>query len=392
MIKDSFIASDGWYIEGNTAWFIGLEYNAIFKADLRSLECEIICHLPVENVWKSRVNPICLKVEDYIVCLPSSNTSIYLYSIKERSIQEIQIDMPEKVPPDIFHYWYDTESGYIFAFSRGLQRVITIDVKNKRVSLGNIIGKNINIRYAIKVDQCLWLPNSLDNRIFSYNLKTEEVNEYLLSSVKGRLYAISYDGTYFWITGNRREIYIWNKEDNSVITINDFPQKFYEYTKHEKDKDLTNEVFKEVPFLYCVCCNKSIWCIPFQTNMILGIDKDTRVICGIESGETANDILSRAYNHKYLLEYIREDRYIGLFSMYENCIFELDTQNCRMERKGYYLTNKEMIDDNFPVFSESGINNFFYRVLLGEKENCKNKAWRSTGEQIYEGICNKHKY
>lgn len=388
MLKKNFVASDGWYIEGNTAWFVGIEYNAIFKVNLQSLDCEIVCQLPIDNLWEARVNPICVKLEDYIICLPASNTFIYLYNIIDNSFQEMQIDMPENVLPDIAHYWCDSEAKRVFAFSRGLQRVLTIDVKNRKVLLSSRIDQYINVRYAIRVEQYIWLPNSLDNRIFSYSLNTGEVTEYSLSNVKGRLYAVCYDGAYFWITGNRREVYKWSKGDASVLIINDFPNEFYEYTMYEKDINFSKKVFKEVPFVYCVYCNNSIWCIPFQTNMILGIDKDTHVICGIDGGETAGNILNRAYNHKYLLEYIRDDRYIGLFSLCENCIFELDTQNYRLERRDYRLIKEEMIDRNFPVFYESGINMFFYHILLGKEESLDSEKLWSIGGKIYEGVQN----
>ena len=73
-----------------------------------------------------------------------------------------------------------------------------------------------------------------------------------------------------------------------------------------------------------------------------------------------------------------------------NCIFELDTKHSIVKKKNYYLTNEEKIDRNFPVFSEAGINNFFYCVLLRENESNKNNVKRSIGEEIYERIVDKH--
>lgn len=391
LMKGDFIASDGWCVEENTAWFIGTEYNAIFKVDLISLECKIICHLPIKNVWKSRQNPRCVKVGNYIVCLPSFSTSIYVYDIEDDSFQEIEVDTPENESLSIYHYWCD--AGYVFAFSRELQRVLTIDVINKKTFLSKRIDERISAMYAIKVGQCLWLPNSLDNRIFSYNLYSGEVKKYLLSNVKGKLYAICYDGEHFWITGNRQEIYVWKKEENLALIIKEFPEKFTEYTNYQEGKvsiDQISQDFKEPLFNHCIFLNNSIWCIPFQTNMILKINKNTYTVSGISDDETANEVLSRDYNHKYLLDYVRNDRYIGLFSLRMNCIFELDTKHSIVKKKNYYLTNEEKIDRNFPVFSEAGINNFFYCVLLRENESNKNNVKRSIGEEIYERIVDKH--
>ena len=47
---------------------------------------------------------------------------------------------------------------------------------------------------------------------------------------------------------------------------------------HEKGVYSTNFMnmeFKEPPFNHCLFLNDSIWCIPFQTNMILKIEKNT---------------------------------------------------------------------------------------------------------------------
>ena len=389
---EDFMASDGWYIEGDKAWFIGTEYNAIFRADLVSLKCELISHFPVENIWEPRMNPRCVKVGDYIVSLPSYQSSIFFYNIKNNSFQQIEVDIPKKTPLSIYHYWHDSER--VYCFSRSLQSILTIDVKNKKVVISKRIDEQINAMYAVKVGRCIWMPNSLDNRIFSYNLDNGRVDEYVLSNVKGKLYAICYDGENFWLTGNRREIYLWKKGDASVFVIDDFPEKFAEYVTDGKGVYSTNSMnmeFKEPPFNQCLFLNGSIWCIPFQTNMILKIEKDTYTISGIGDDETAREVLSREYNQKYLLEYVREGRYIGLFSLRKNSILELDTQNNRIEKREYHLINKEMLDKDFPVVYESGINKFFYQTILKRKESHTNKEMLRTGRKLYNKIVKQHK-
>ena len=75
----------------------------------------------------------------------------------------------------------------------------------------------------------------------------------------------------------------------------------------------------ELPaFLFSVVAGDYVWFIPFQTNKIMYADKKTCQLHVFEAdgeNETKQSLLGRiALGSKYILEYVRENRYIGLFS------------------------------------------------------------------------------
>ena len=50
-----------------------------------------------------------------------------------------------------------------------------------------------------------------------------------------------------------------------------------------------------------------------------------------------------------------------------------------------------MLDKDFPVVYESGINKFFYQTILKRKESHTNKEMLRTGRKLYNKIVKQHK-
>lgn len=89
-----------------------------------------------------------------------------------------------------------------------------------------------------------------------------------------------------------------------------------------------------------------IWFIPYQTNEILYVKKDTyeiKVFSLQNELQTQDNLDKQLLNTKYLLEYVRDGRYIGIFSLKNKWIFEIDSWKLDYKILDYSL-NKALIE------------------------------------------------
>lgn len=80
----------------------------------------------------------------------------------------------------------------------------------------------------------------------------------------------------------------------------------------------------------------NIWFIPFQTNQILYVNKDTNEINPFEIEEEEEDeksIKNRELNCKYLLQYVYGDRYIGLYSLKNKVVYQIDAYTMKLKTR-----------------------------------------------------------
>ena len=153
-------------------------------------------------------------------------------------------------------------------------------------------------------------------------------------------------------------------------------------------------------FLFSLSAGKFIWLIPFQTNEILYIDRDTFQVKKFpvkEEEQTENDINNQLLQHKYLLEYVRENRYIGLFSLKNKWIFEIDSVNLtyeimnykfQMESRVHELIIKDIMRKKNMIYEQEAADLSDWMKGLereGGKKNTEKKE-KSIGKQTYHKV------
>lgn len=175
------------------------------------------------------------------------------------------------------------------------------------------------------------------NRVYQFNIETKESMEHVLPGIEGKLNTLCYDGRKFWLGGNRREVYVWDKEKNVVETLRNFPEGFgvYDFSGDmEEVLDRESDIYNAPAFIELRAIGRCVWFIPFHTNKIIYADIDSYIIRELEipdEKETRESLQSHSMASKYLLQYILEDRYLGLFSVKNNWIVEIDTENFQAE-------------------------------------------------------------
>jgi hypothetical protein len=76
---------------------------------------------------------------------------------------------------------------------------------------------------------------------------------------------------------------------------------------------IDNQIFHSI-----ITAGDKIWFIPLQTNEILYVEKGTMKINAypVDNEQQSEESLQNQFwKYKYMLDYVRNDRYIGLFSL-----------------------------------------------------------------------------
>lgn len=396
MEKDykAFTWSDNWQIEGDKAWFVSGMHNILICLDLNTKECASAVSIPEEALSKCRLTPYCMKCGDDIFCMPDTGKSIWIYNLKENGFSEIVLQNPEKVRLTIYDFWM--HDNKLFAVSNGLGRIIEIDIKNRKLETSYMLCED-GIRKSIKVGTDIYSLLKDKAEICQFDLIKKTVTTYKLPDTGRKYSTFCFDGEKFWLSGYGKEIYIWKKNENTLKTITGFPKDFgiYNFSKETNGEiDCVKKEYELPAFLFSVAAGDYVWFIPFQTNKIMYADKKTYQLHAFEvdgENETKQSLLGRiALGSKYILEYVREDRYIGLFSIKNNYILEIDAIGQKKEIKKYTFSDK-CIREMKEIFSESTLSEsdgvhreIFKSILLGQNGKGREKPESNNGLKLYK--------
>lgn len=347
---DCFIWSDNWHIEGSEAWFVDGLRDALCYINLKKNKCEYIVNIPNNETCKFRLNPRCLKIENEIYLMPDLGKKVWVYNLKNDQFEHIEIDNPNSVRLGIYKFWvYDHE---IYALSVGLKKIIEINIEKNTISNYFAIpipdGEEMDNDAGIRVGENIYCASSSLNQIYQFHLKSKQIITHVVPEVEGGFQTISFDGHLFWLSGNRKEIYLWDKENSTTKVLNDFPPDFgiYDFLGNcENILDRAAVIYNTQTFVASMTVGDYIWFIPYQTNNIIYVDQATYQIYTLEVEEEEEErgsLLKHSLCHKYLVQYIREERYIGLFSLKNNYIFEIDAVEKKVEKKSYIIDEKSI--------------------------------------------------
>lgn len=341
----TFVWSDGWWVEGSNAWFVDGVSNVLFYVDLDTGRCEKICRTPDLCESAYRWTPFCLKCGREIFCIPGIGQSIWIYNLDDKLFTEINIDKPKGLQL-ASQFWIRGDE--ILIVPSNWDKIIEISISQKVIKNYYTVCEEDTVRKSVMAGDSIYMVSSGDSRIYQFDLTTKETKAYILPDVKKKLSTICFDGEKFWLSGYQKEIYIWDKVNDKVVTVDIFPANFemndLKDTADIKANCAVNGVKLPV-FKYSIAVGQYIWFLPIRADKIIYADKETAVLSVFEiydEDETEESIFLRQLwtIANYLLEYVRDDRYIGLFSAKSGRILEIDAQELSYQWKDYYLEDK----------------------------------------------------
>ena len=391
--------SDNWWIEGDKAWFCGGEINALFCMDMNSGQCDLIARIPECDFRGFRVYSYCIKSENMIFCLPGIASNIWCYDLKKEDWEKTEVGNKNQLCA--FTNIYRQSSSSIWLLEDMADRIFELDLKRKIVKKEYSFLANESEFF----DGGILVKNELygvvDNKVFCVNTKQTDIKVYEIAGIKSALATICYDGHNFWISSFCKEIYIWNPKQGIVKTLTEFPNEFGIYNLNTNcpvlvDYDSLYSTGYPL-FVISLDLGKYIWHIPLHSDEILYIDKESYKIeiLEIEGEQETKESLQRDFKVKYLVQYIREDRYIGLYSFKRQLIFEIDTESLCVKNRNYELSDQAFLAiaqadgyyDGRRMFRERNEKDqIFFSALLSVNDKKKNNFSQSVGRIIYHAL------
>ncbi len=141
-----------------------------------------------------------------------------------------------------------------------------------------------------------------------------------------------------------------------VVILSEFSKnlKMWNFSgKFDKLINSINDDFNDVPlFISSIAIGDYVWFIPFQTNNIIYINKNNfemNVFSIEEEEHTEENVKKQFLQHKYLLEYVKDKRYLGIFSLKNKWLFEIDCIELKYEVLDYSIDNSEEIKSYYIV-------------------------------------------
>ncbi len=398
--KIGMLWSDGIDLEEKEGWFSGCEWNALFKVDFETNEFRYIHKFKDYGIENNRKNSLCKKYGDKIFCFPVYGDKIWIYHISQKDFSAIE--MPRKrINGNLLFSQVFLYKNRIYAVSRGMCAVLRIDVDKEIICDVIDIPKD---RGALSGN---WIQ--CENKVLGVyrdrptvieidvDLKT--IRYYDVPGIKGGFSTISFiQDDIFVLSGYQKEIYIWNVEINKADILTEFPKDFGRYVIcDENDRlmiDYEIKENKEALFLEGIDMGKYIWFIPFRTNKIVYLDKETYKIgtLEIENEEESFESWKRPINCKYQRQYLYENRIIGIYSFKNREILEIDTTTLCVNRRNFFLQQdsidelKEMICEESTYFRDESEYQRKIFMRFGKNNFGIPDTVSNIGKTIYQSV------
>lgn len=354
--RDEFIWGDSWWIDDHEVWIMSGDMNILFNMKVNSFEATYVSKIPAKEIFGFRQYPRCIKNGNTIFCFPDKGEDIWCYHLSDFSWSKICIENPNKVRLLCSNIWIVKDKLYIV--SKGLKKIIELNIDKQSIE-GCYDLPVKELSDSILVGKEIYIVAPRETCICKFNCLEKITKIYPLSEIDDSIKTICFDGEKFWMSGKKKKIYIWNENIKKTSIIEDFPKSFGVYNFSGQYQQLLNckeNIYNPFLFLYSVDTKKYIWFIPFQANEILYIDKSTFKIekFPIEHEEqTEKNIKDQFLNHKYLLQYVKESRYLGIFSLKNKWIIEIDSEKLKYKILKYKVSKESL----FKALASSFIQN-----------------------------------
>lgn len=361
-------------IQNDIAYFITAEQNLLFQWNLVSGEIEFLAELPDGSLKGSRAGYECMYYNNKIYCFPNrAKEGVWVYDMIGKTFQQIVIQNHSKCNLRVESYWIEEDILIMIAGQIG--RIIEIDLQKDQIIKEYQISEE-PLGYSVKIDDIIYSVADRGSTIYITDAKKKKTQKRILNIGNTDLTSIHYDGNVFWLTGRKQEIYIWNKEEDTICVLDQFPRDIRFYNFYENHGELICPNWKNDknrPFISRSCyaggCN---WFISTHSDDIIYVGEDYKIklLHNDREQESELDPNRAIYKQIYYMLYVRQKRYIGVFSIKYGQIFEIDTWNKEIIYKSDSLSG-ETLSEIGKVYKKNNEilyeQDFLYREIFKER-------------------------
>lgn len=387
--ENEFVWSDRIYIEDDeSAWFIGEQLNALFKMNIKTGIYSYIKNFPDYGLDYEDIQAVCMKCGASVFCFPDIGSNIWVLDLVTDKLKEIPINNPLRARIRIKNVF--AMGDCLFAVSIGLNCVMEIDVRTcEIVQYIPLLNNNMAGRLgeeSVRAGEFIYCIAQDMRMVWEFNMETKEVRNYEIPLETKGLCTICYDGEKFWLSGFKKEIYIWDKGDGSVQKVD------------ISDYCAANHIEGEQGQVFCssLGIKNKMWFFPVQSGEILSIDKENLSIETVKIDGQGEGIISnkQSMGSRCILEYVLNDKYIGVYSFENKCVYEIDATEMTIVRKNYCMdveSRKKIwniwLSSKKPIIREFGSKCLYILTdLCKEYETESSLKQETIGKKIFEAL------
>lgn len=365
--------SCGWYLDGCIGWFVSCVTNILYQYNIQTNVLSIVSFIPTSNSGPYQ-NPSCIKSGDLIYCFPEYESRIWCYDLNSRQWREINIYKKMTIPAMAFMLGEYKGVGYFF--SCGYEKLFGIDLKSGAIK---------SYRMDVKITCAYYIHGVLTDgkvylvfggtSIYEFDLEKCCQKTYDFPYVDDILFRIEVEEDNFWIIGKKERVYIWKKGENKISTLTVFPSEisFYDFEKKKQIMEYDDNAEGLFVFNSIHQLREKIWLMPLSASHILYFDKkDMKIrifdILNEEETEESMDLYHRRIASKFALMYIRQERYLGIYSYRNKWIFEIDSLKMTYQKVNFMIDEYSLLQVPIQEFYE-GQDNLMYMIYSAKMNN-----------------------
>lgn len=283
---------------------------------------------------------------DKIYFAPYETEIFCIYDIKRRKFQRISLGkIKGKAKWKYYKICFSYQEKIYFLGGKGTS-MLCIDTKTNEIeeiaewsnSFKNKFGFETWIRthqHICITEHCFWVALEGNNMLLQYNMITNEYCFWNIGIKKMQYVTVSFDGEYFWISGEKKVIVRWKKETNEIKEFEDFPKGFIVGDGKIGWKEL---------FSCGYVWNGNIYFAPLNSNMLIKFEREyNQMKCIIKTD--LNHVCFKMIEISPYKLYMEEDR-IDTF-LFDRAYF-ID-MNDEYKRTSFYVGKKEVLYGNFMI-------------------------------------------
>ncbi len=321
------VPNDHVYVEDGNMWFVGRVNNELYKGNIATEFCELVTQIPLSGKLGFRINPLCIKFDNRIICLPDTGEYIWIYDLEEKKFKQLSILNPNAVRIDIEYCWIINRILWIWSYR--LKQLMELDLDNDTIKNYYKISNNAEEDYAYQAaayQNNIYIMSVENSKLYEFNTTCKQMKKYELPHIDDRINTIVFDSSNLWLSGTQKCIYAW--DGTSVHYYNSFPSEF----EVIKDHSATG-LYQKMLFKTSICLNEYLCFIPWNfpetiCNSVLFVNRESHEMKAVKLYAEEDD-----GRGDYTFEYVIDGRYIGIYYSRNVFISEIDTFDFTIKEK-----------------------------------------------------------
>lgn len=361
-------------------WFTAWNFNCLFSLNVDGHQINMLGEVPCNGITCSQMYNEILLVDNCLLLIPATASSIEKYDIDKRIFKELSLNSQYSEKSKYISGILDREYCYMLStkgenilkyhlITNTIEKIIPLELQPNR----NTFCK----RRMCKDDQCFYFVCKNGSSIGKYNMSDDKVAFWGFSERLEKINFVELFGDLLFVVF-QTYIALVDKKSGKLQTKVEFPPDFYQ---------------QEIAFIDYVRMDNIIYLMPYYSNMIIKVNMEKKSACEVKRYENINSkdfpqYLCASMTDNIIYAYSRKDKCIHKIS--EKGIEKIELKLNKIEKTEHMLkcTAGHWEKEYIQLRNENGFYNLKFFLDDIKKGNAlpKSKDVNLCGGVIYKAL------